>query len=202
MPIQRERELEPGTLPELVTFDCYGTLIDWRSGIAEAFDEAVPGAAELPRDELFDAYARAEAEVEGGPYQPYRQVLERAAARALEKIASLGPRLGILSNIDDDLLEGTLEQLSVPFDLLITAAGLRSYKPAPAHFLAAIEACNRRPEAMVHVAESFYHDVRAARPLGIRTLWVNRTGASPMEDVAPSAELVDLAAAADWIEAL
>ncbi|MEJ2320510.1 MAG: haloacid dehalogenase type II [Gemmatimonadales bacterium] len=234
MPSQREREPERGALPELVTFDCYGTLIDWRSGIAEAFDEAVPGAAELPRGELFDAYARAEAEVESGPYQPYRQVLERAAGRAaallglqvpdsrrsfladslpswrpfadtnpaLERIASLGPRLGILSNIDDDLLKDTLKHLSIPFDLLITAAGLRSYKPAPAHFRAAIEACNGRPEAMVHVAESFYHDVRAARPLGIRTLWVNRTAASPLEDVAPSAELVDLVAAADWIEAL
>lgn len=234
MPSQRERELEPGALPELITFDCYGTLIDWRSGIAEAFDAAVPGAAELPRDKLFDAYARAEAEVESGPYQPYRQVLERATGRAaemlglrvpdsrrwfladslpswrpfadtnpaLERIAALGRRLGILSNIDDDLLEGTLEQLAVPFDLLITAAGLRSYKPAPAHFLAAIEACNRRPEAIVHVAESLYHDVRAARSLGIRTLWVNRTAASPVEDVAPSAEFRDLAEAADWIEAL
>ncbi|MEJ2371638.1 MAG: HAD-IA family hydrolase [Gemmatimonadales bacterium] len=120
----------------------------------------------------------------------------------VERIASLGPRLGILSNIDDDLLKDTLKHLSIPFDLLITAAGLRSYKPAPAHFRAAIEACNGRPEAMVHVAESFYHDVRAARPLGIRTLWVNRTAASPLEDVAPSAELVDLVAAADWIEAL
>ena len=105
-------------------------------------------------------------------------------------------------DIDDDLLEGTLEQLAVPFDLLITAAGLRSYKPAPAHFLAAIEACDRRPEAIVHVAESFYHDVMAARPLGIRTLWVNRTAASPLEDVTPSAELRDLAEVADWIEAL
>lgn len=234
MPSQRERELEPGALPALVTFDCYGTLIDWRTGIANAFDEAVPGAADLPRDELFGAYAQAEAEVESGPYQPYRHVLTRAADRAaellglrvpdsrrwflaeslpswrpfpdtnpaLERIAALGPRLGILSNIDDDLLEGTLEQLAVPFDLLITAARLRSYKPAPAHFRAAIEACDRRPEAIVHVAESFYHDVMAARPPGIRTLWVNRTAASPLEDVTPSAELRDLAEVADWIEAL
>lgn len=234
MSSQRERELESGVMPELVTFDCYGTLIDWRKGIADAFDEAVPGAADLPRDELFGAYARAEAEVESGPYQPYRQVLTRAAGRAvellglripdsrrlflaeslpswrpfadtnpaLERIAALGPRLGILSNIDDDLLEGTLEQLAIPFDLLITAGGLRSYKPAPAHFLAAIEACDGRPEAIVHVAESFYHDVTAARPLGIRTLWVNRTAACPVEEVAPSAELRDLAEAADWIAAL
>ncbi|MEE8595576.1 MAG: haloacid dehalogenase type II [Gemmatimonadota bacterium] len=234
MPSQRERELDSGAMPKLVTFDCYGTLIDWRRGIAGAFDEAVPGAADLPRSELFGAYARAEAEVESGPYQPYRQVLTQAAARAaellglrvpnprrsflaeslpswrpfadtnpaLERIAALVPRLGILSNIDDDLLEGTLEQLAVPFDLLITAAGLRSYKPASKHFLAAIEACDGRPGAIVHIAESFYHDVMAARPLGIRTLWVNRTAASPVEEVAPSAELRDLAEAADWIAAL
>jgi 2-haloalkanoic acid dehalogenase type II len=234
MPSQRERELDSGAMPKLVTFDCYGTLIDWRRGIAGAFDEAVPGAADLPRSELFRAYARAEAEVESGSYQPYRQVLTQAAARAaellglrvpnprrsflaeslpswrpfadtnpaLERIAALVPRLGILSNIDDDLLEGTLEQLAVPFDLLITAAGLRSYKPASKHFLAAIEACDGRRGAIVHVAESFYHDVMAAPPLGIRTLWVNRTAASPVEEVGPLAELRDLAEAADWIAAL
>ncbi len=234
MPDQREPELRSEAMPELVTFDCYGTLIDWRSGIADAFDEAVPGSDDLPRSRLFAAYARAEAEVESGPYQPYRHVLTQAAGRAAEllglkvpetrrsflaeslpswrpfadtnpalrRIADLGPRLGILSNIDDDLLEGTLEQLAVPFDLLITAAGLRSYKPAPAHFLAAIEACDGRPGAIVHVGESFYHDVMAARPLGIRTLWVNRTAASPLEGVAPSAEFRDLAEASAWIEAL
>lgn len=231
---RRERELEPGVRPELVTFDCYGTLIDWRTGIADAFAEAVPGAAAVSRERLFQAYARAEAEVESGPYLPYREVLTRAAARAaellglrvpdsrrpflanslpawmpfadtnpaLERIAALASRLGILSNVDDDLLALTLEHLAVPFDLLITASGLRSYKPAAAHFLAAIEACGGRPEAIVHVAESYYHDVRAARRLGIRTLWVNRTSAPRAADVAPSAELRDLAQVAGWLAAL
>ena len=221
-------------MPELVTFDCYGTLIDWRTGIGDAFAEAVPGAADLPRDAVLRAYARAEAEVEAGPYLPYRQVLTRASAEsaemldltvpdsrrsfladslpswkpfadtnpALEIIAALGPRLVILSNIDDDLLRSTLEQLSVPFDLLITAAGLRSYKPAPAHFLAAIDACGGRQEAIVHVAESFFHDVRTARPLGIRTLWINRTAAPSAPEPIPTAELHDLAEAADWIASL
>jgi 2-haloalkanoic acid dehalogenase type II len=221
-------------MPELVTFDCYGTLIDWRTGIADAFDAAVPGAADLSRDELFRAYSRAEAEIESGPYLPYRDVLTRASGRAADlmglrvpdsrrsflaesvpswkpfpdtnpallRIAALGPRLGILSNIDDDLLEETVKQLAVSFDLLITAASLQSYKPAPAHFRAALEACDGRADVLVHVAESFYHDVTVARPLRIRTLWVNRTGTSPTADVAPSAEFGDLSEAADWIAAL
>ena len=231
---ERDQGRESGPMPELVTFDCYGTLIDWRAGIGDAFDQAVPGAAALGRTKLFEAYAAAEAEVERGPYRPYRRVLEEAAVRtaeqlglrlprsrrsflaetlpswrpfpdtnpALERIAALGPRLGILSNIDDDLLVRTLEHLSVPFDVLITAGALRSYKPARAHFLAAIDVAGGRPGAIVHVAESYYHDVEPASRLGIPTIWVNRTAAPTPTATAPAAHVRDLAEAAGWLAAL
>lgn len=215
----------------LVTFDCYGTLIDWRSGIAAAFDEAVPGAEKIERNRLLDAYASAEAEVESGPYIPYRDVQAAAAARAarlldlsvpssrrhflaeslpswrpfadtnpaLVRLASAGLRLGILSNVDDDLLARTLEQLDVRFEALITAARVRSYKPAPGHFVAALEQVGRHPDKLLHVAESYYHDIQTAESLGIRTVWVNRTGQDRSSDPHPSAEVSDLTEAADWI---
>ena len=232
--MSENRGIERGGRPDLVTFDCYGTLIDWRSGIADAFDEAVPGARHIPRDRLFGAYAEAEATVERGPYRPYRQVLEAAARRAaaqlglrvpsacrfflaealpswppfpdtapaLERLAGLGLRLGILSNIDDDLLARTLQHFTVSFSPLITAERLRSYKPAPAHFNRAVQVCGGRRDRIVHVAESSFHDIQPARHLGIRAIWVNRTGGPPAGDLRPSTEVGDLGAAAAWIAGL
>ena len=55
---QRESELEFGAMPGLVTFDCYGTLIDWESGIFTALQ---PLLAEVPshpgRDEALETFA-------------------------------------------------------------------------------------------------------------------------------------------------
>ncbi len=232
--MSESRRIERGGRPDLVTFDCYGTLIDWRNGIADAFDEAVPGARHIPRDRLFGAYAEAEAMVERGPYRPYRQVLEAAASGAatrlglrvpsarrsflaealpswrpfpdtspaLERLAGLGLRLGILSNIDDDLLARTLQHFTVSFSPLITAERLRSYKPAPGHFNRALQVCGGLANRIVHIAESSFHDIQPARQLGIRAIWVNRTGAPPAGELRPSAEVGDLAAAAAWVARL
>ena len=66
-----------------VSFDCYGTLIDWESGIADALSVwanrhgAVPGRAEL-----LAAFAEAEPQVQSGePAMPYPEVLRRVARR-------------------------------------------------------------------------------------------------------------------------
>jgi 2-haloacid dehalogenase len=61
---------------DALTFDCYGTLIDWESGILAALHEALPAAAADDDPRLLEAFARHEAEIEAGPYRPYRQVLE------------------------------------------------------------------------------------------------------------------------------
>jgi 2-haloacid dehalogenase len=64
---------------EVLTFDCYGTLIDWESGISAAFApifEALPAAP--GREALLEAYARHEQAAESGAYLPYRHVLANA----------------------------------------------------------------------------------------------------------------------------
>jgi 2-haloacid dehalogenase len=61
---------------DVLTFDCYGTLIDWEAGILAAL--RAPLAAhgiEASDDDVLGAFARHEAEVEAGPYRPYREVL-------------------------------------------------------------------------------------------------------------------------------
>jgi 2-haloacid dehalogenase len=61
---------------DVLTFDCYGTLIDWEAGILAALRAplAAHGIA-APDDALLEAFARHEAELEAGPYRPYREVL-------------------------------------------------------------------------------------------------------------------------------
>ncbi len=60
---------------DALTFDCYGTLIDWETGLLAAIRQALPEAAEVADDVLLETYARHEAAAEAGSYIPYRAVL-------------------------------------------------------------------------------------------------------------------------------
>ncbi len=71
---------------EALTFDCYGTLIDWEAGIEAGLRQVLGRAvAGTPTDQLLEAYAGAEAELESGPYLPYRDILAAAARRVAEQ---------------------------------------------------------------------------------------------------------------------
>jgi 2-haloacid dehalogenase len=61
---------------DVLTFDCYGTLIDWETGLLAALRAPLTahGIAESDEDVL-RAFARHEAELEAGPYHRYRDVL-------------------------------------------------------------------------------------------------------------------------------
>ena len=69
--------------PDVITFDCYGTLVDWEAGIGEAFEAAAAraGVALPEREALLAAYAEIEPEVESGAYRSYRDVLGETALR-------------------------------------------------------------------------------------------------------------------------
>jgi 2-haloacid dehalogenase len=61
---------------DALTFDCYGTLIDWEAGILAGLRAVLePHRADPADDELLERYAAAEAEIEVGPYRRYRDVL-------------------------------------------------------------------------------------------------------------------------------
>lgn len=69
---------------DVLTFDCYGTLIDWEAGIAAGLRVALgPAAADVPDDALLERYAVHEAALEEGEYRTYRDVL----AGALQGVA-------------------------------------------------------------------------------------------------------------------
>ena len=73
---------------DALTFDCYGTLIDWERGILNAFQLVLSRVDVAPgEDELLALYATHEASIEAGEYRTYREVL---AASARGVCADLG----------------------------------------------------------------------------------------------------------------
>jgi 2-haloacid dehalogenase len=61
---------------DALTFDCYGTLIDWESGIVAAVAPVLRAhGVALGEEELLQAFARHEARLEAGEYRTYREVL-------------------------------------------------------------------------------------------------------------------------------
>jgi len=62
------------------------------------------------------------------------------------------------------------------FEVYAHADGLPK-KPAPAFYAAVLSAAGRAPGSVVHVGDSWEHDVVGARAAGLRAIWLNRTGA-------------------------
>jgi len=72
---------------DVITFDCYGTLVDWEGGIAEAFArEAASAGVRIDRGDLLREYARIEPLVEQDRYRPYREVLTETAVRVARSL--------------------------------------------------------------------------------------------------------------------
>jgi 2-haloacid dehalogenase len=64
---------------DALTFDCYGTLIDWEAGILAGLHRVLGARGIAPDDEdLLERYARHEASIEAGDYLRYREVLARS----------------------------------------------------------------------------------------------------------------------------
>lgn len=82
---------------DAITFDCYGTLIDWERGILNALQPVLaPYGIDAGEDELLERYARHEAALEAGAYLPYRDVLA-------ESLRGLCAELGFTASEEDAL---------------------------------------------------------------------------------------------------
>ncbi|MFZ4574684.1 MAG: HAD family hydrolase [Phycisphaerales bacterium] len=185
-----------------VSFDCYGTLVDWERGLLRALRPLV--AAQVDDEAILGAFARAESELEAGPYIAYAEILAQVAerlgrefgfavpaARRLflaesliewplfsDTLAAIGElrehcRVGILSNIDDHLIVEHMRRTGLRVDWIVTAQSCRSYKPRVAHFEEARRRYALGPD-WVHAAQSLYHDIEPCRRLGIRCVWIDR----------------------------
>ena len=217
-----------------LSFDCYGTLIDWERGILNALASW--------RDRFGDravlaGFSAVEPDVEHAhPSWPYRRIVAEVFHQMAEEFGvehddsdafgfavSVGTwpafpdtvealrllrrrfKLFILSNVDEVSISGSLALLECDFDGVFTAEAIGSYKPDEANFRYLVEAVERRGvqrDALVHVAQSLYHDHVPAKALGLQSVWVDRNAGqagaarlpSPMPDfdlrVSSLAELV------------
>ncbi len=188
-----------------LTFDCFGTLIDWRHGIRTTGELLFPGYGHA----FLDAYIGLEAEVETeGSFKRYRAVLTETTRRVAHRLllelkpddatalvstipywpafADVGPALGdlrregwklaLLTNCDRDLIALTQRRLPVSFDAVVTAEDVSAYKPDPAHFRLCQSTFGASAQSWIHVAQSYFPDIKPTSELGITRIWVNRQG--------------------------
>ena len=189
---------------DVLTFDCYGTLIDWETGLVRALRDALPSLSGVDDDALLETFARYEAAAEL-PYQPYRGVLadalrgvaaeigrpvaEDAVARFAESVrdwpafpdsaAALQRlrerfKLGVITNCDTDLFAASNARLGVEFNWIVTAEMAGSYKPDHRNFELAFATIPMPRARILHVAQSLYHDHVPAKELGLTTVWIDR----------------------------
>ena len=211
------------------TFDCYGTLIDWNAGIRGVLEgffgaERAPGLLAryhaLEPEVQVETY-RSYAEVltitlerlaaETGLSIPEGETGALAQSlpdwpsfpevpRALTELRDRGWNLAILSNTDHHLITASQKTLGVPFDIVVTAEDVGSYKPAHGHWERFFELTTADRAHHVHVGASLFHDVAPARELGLKIVWINRLGEDA--DPEPDRELPDLATLPDTLEEL
>ncbi|GAB3560672.1 HAD-IA family hydrolase [Spelaeicoccus albus] len=195
---------------EALSFDCYGTLIDWEAGIA---DVLAPWASEqgldLTTEELLLAYADNEAAVaREKPTLLYPDVLATAFRRTGDKLGHVvndewAGRLGhsvpnwpafpdsaealarlaahykliVLSNVHRTGFAASNTLLRGDFAAVITAEDVGAYKPAENHFRA-LETLRAElgvhHAALLHVAQSLFHDHAPAKREGLASVWINR----------------------------
>ena len=186
-----------------ITFDCYGTLVDWQTGFRQILHRAVGDRV----DDLVGRYHTVEPEVQAEmPDATYKAVLhdtvERAAAQAdvpiaegdldvlarhwgelplfpdteaaLTELRNDGWKLGVLTNCDTDLFEATRRTFPVQLDTVITTEEVGNYKPDLAHFTEFEKRSGVSRANWVHAAVSWWHDMEPARILGLRRVWVDR----------------------------
>jgi 2-haloacid dehalogenase len=192
------------TTDRWITFDCFGTLIDWHAGYRGLLTPITGERTE----ELIRAYHALERALETErPHRLYRDVLttglQQAARqiglafpptdadviargwgelplyddvpRALADLRAAGFKIGILTNCDDDLFARTLERFPHPHpDLVVTAQQVSSYKPDLGHFRQFERTTGVAHANWVHAACSWFHDIEPARRLGIARIWVDR----------------------------
>ena len=211
------------------TFDCYGTLVDWNAGIGRELARVLGGDEARLLRRYHEVEPRVQAADPSLAYrQVMARVLEQIAGErgvaldesdrdalgrslpswpvfpdvrpALEELRRRGWRLGVLTNSDRDLIEASIAAIGVPFDVVVAAGEIDSYKPAHRHWDEFYARTGADRARHVHVAQSHFHDIVPASELGIASIWINRLG--EVAEPRPSRELPDLRTLPDTADEL
>ena len=214
--------------PEWLTFDCYGTLIQWDEGLKAVTGEILrdKGDHSVDVERLIEVYDRHEHRLEQiPPHRSFRQLSTQGLHLALEELGlasapedsqrlagaiprmppfpevvetlarlkSMGFKLCIVSNTDDDIIAGNVAQLGGHIDRVITAQQAGAYKPNPRLFDYAYEQIGVSRDQVVHICASPMLDHTAARDMHFRCVWIDRgTGRQLLPDYQPDAILSTL----------
>jgi len=182
--------------PKYISFDCYGTLINFEMGpAAKRLFEGRVNAQRMPAFlESFRAYRLDEVL---GAWKPFRDVIENSIWRAckahglecrasdvtalydaipnfephpnvVEALKTIAPHipLVLLSNSMVDLIPSSVAHLRAQFHDVITAEEARAYKPRMQAFEYMFDRLGCAPDQMMHVSSSFRYDLMTASDLG------------------------------------
>jgi 2-haloalkanoic acid dehalogenase type II len=206
-----------GRTPALLTFDIFGTVLDWRTGLAR--DCAATGRPLAPED--FDRIIDRQGALEHEAFAPYTEITRRslvdvlgldnaAAARigasvghwplypdsadALRTLQGIAP---CMATTNSDRVHGEQVQAQLGFRLSdwLCAEDTRVYKPDPAfwHAAAARRGIAEGPDWW-HVSAYADYDLAIANQLGLTTVFVVRPHARPGPATLTVADLAELAA--------
>ena len=189
--------------PTWITFDCFGTLVDWNTGFRRILQPFANGKTER----MIAAYHHFERRFElMRPHQPYKDVVGLSLLAAAEKcdlrmtaeqaehllnnwrelplfpdtefmldsLRALDCKLAVLTNCDNAMFNQTHRLFSKPFDAVLTAEVVRNYKPAHDHFRVFWRNSRADRRRWIHVGCSLYHDVYPAMEMKLKTVWLNR----------------------------
>ena len=186
-----------------LTFDCYGTIADWNACMLSALEPVAGASAGALLAAYHRAESILEAGPQWRPYREIlTDGLTLASRRtgiavppglsgtlveawpgmtifpdvdeALTALVAAGWHLAILTNCDNDLFESTAVKLPAPFEIVVTAEQVKSYKPDLGHFRKFAEMTGSTPATWIHVANSWVHDISPASRMGLRSVWVDR----------------------------
>ncbi|MEJ2419361.1 MAG: haloacid dehalogenase type II [Exilibacterium sp.] len=182
--------------PKYITFDCYGTLTNFRMGAMtrEIFADRIPAEQ---MEQFVKDYAAYRLDEVLGAWKPYEEVLYSAVLRTCKKwklefnedearsyykaVPTWGPHpdvpeglskvakeipLVILSNASDDQIQHNVDKLGAPFAHIFTAQQAQAYKPRLQAWEYMFDQLGCGPEEMMHVSSSFRYDHMSACDLG------------------------------------
>ncbi len=175
-----------------ITFDCYGTLIDWEAGILPVLRSVLAAHGQtLPDARILELYGEFEAQAESGAYQSYRNVLESVVQQLGER-CGFRPTPAELRSLHESVpawpsfpdTAAALQKLEQRYRLAVISnidddlfAATR--KHLGVEFAAVITAQQARSYKPSLNNFRLALQSLAVEPLGIGTVWVNRRSARP-----------------------
>lgn len=82
------------------------------------------------------------------------------------------------SNTDNDVLESVMKKNDIKVHKVYTSEDLRCYKPSRRFYQQILDENDLEPQEVLFVGDTISDDVLGPKELGMKTAWVDRTGAA------------------------